>query len=316
MKLRIPFLLALLSIAIAAAAPAVIIDSGDGTGNTSAPSPDPGWGSWWNNVGTCNGLSCVYLSDGWVLTANHVGAGDATFGGVTYPWLVGSDVRLHNPDTSLADLRVFRLQFPYPPLPDLPIATSTATSSSTHPLYLVGDGRNRGATTTWDPCGPGSYNGYLWGPGTTMRWGTNRVEVAQYFEPGFGTWVFGTKFDSSGFSVTAYEAQGATGDSGGATFAWNGTSYELAGILIGIGTLQTVPTQQCPNVEYQPPETAIYQDQTYAADLSIYHDEIVSTMPEPAGGLWAGAALIAWLSAGTRRACRGTGCAASSPPRA
>ena len=314
MKLRIPFLLSVaLPLAIAAAAPAVIIDSANGAGNTSAPSPDPGFG----NVGICNGLSCVYLSDGWVLTANHVGAADATFGGVTYPWLAGSGVRLHNPNSSFADLALFRLQFPYPPLSALSIASSTATSSATHPLYLIGNGRNRGAATTWNPCGPGSFSGWSWGAGSAIRWGTNRVEVSQAFEPAFGTWVFGTVFDDSGFSVTAYEAQGAVGDSGGAVFAWTGSSYELAGIVIGITTF-VVPANppNCPVDEPQPAETSIYGNETLAADLSVYRDEIVATMPEPAGGLWAGAALLAWLSAGTRRACRGTGCAASSPPRA
>ena len=118
MKLRIPFLLSVaLPLAIAAAAPAVIIDSANGAGNTSAPSPDPGFG----NVGICNGLSCVYLSDGWVLTANHVGAADATFGGVTYPWLASSGVRLHNPDNSYADLLLFHIYPPYPLLGNLVI---------------------------------------------------------------------------------------------------------------------------------------------------------------------------------------------------
>ena len=122
MKLRLPFLLALgLPLAIAAAAPAVIIDSGDGTGNTSAPSPDPGW----SHVGSCNGLSCVYLGDGWVLTANHVGAGDAylrervCIRGCPAA-TSGSAIRT----TSLADLVMFRLEPPYPPLPDLPIASA------------------------------------------------------------------------------------------------------------------------------------------------------------------------------------------------
>lgn len=300
MKLRLPFLLALgLPLAIAAAAPAVIIDSGSGTGNTSAPSPDPGW----SNVGSCNGLTCVYLGDGWVLTANHVGAGDAYFGNVLYPWVIGSDVRLRNPDNSYADLLLFQIEPPYPPLPDLSIASVTACSDSTHPLYLIGNGRNRGDPY---PAGPGPKQGYYWGPGAAKRWGTNLAEISPYFEGAFGTHVFGTGFDKSGSGHTTHEAQGATGDSGGATFAWNGTSYELAGILIGIGTFLN-----------QPAETSLYGNETYAADLSIYRDEIVETMPEPVGGLWAGAALVAALSsAGTRRACRGTGCAASSPPRA
>ena len=59
---------------------AVIIVTGDGTGNTTAPSDDPGF----DNVGSVNGLSGVYLGNGWVLTAGHVGSGPMVFGGVTY----------------------------------------------------------------------------------------------------------------------------------------------------------------------------------------------------------------------------------------
>ena len=43
-------------------APAVLIASGDGTENTTAPPADPGW----SHVGSVNGLSGVYLGDGWV----------------------------------------------------------------------------------------------------------------------------------------------------------------------------------------------------------------------------------------------------------
>ncbi len=315
MKLRVPFLLALgLPLAIAAAAPAVIMDAVNGAGNIGAPSSDPGW----SYVGSCNGLSCVYLGDGWVLTANHVGPGDAYFENVLYPWVIGSDVRLSNPDNSYADLLMFRIEPPYPPLPDVPIASVTASSDSQHPLYLIGNGRNRGDETSWDPYPgppPSSIGGYDWGAGAAKRWGTNQVEIAPYFESYFATWVFGTDFDELGGS----ESQAAVGDSGGAAFAWNGTSYELAGILIGIGTyvFPTNPPTDPPTYIYQRAETALYGNATYAADLSVYRDEIVATMPEPVGGLWTGAALLAILaSAGTRRACRGTGCAASSPPRA
>jgi hypothetical protein len=241
-------------------------------------------------VGSCNGLSAVYLGNGWVLTANHVGAGDSSFENVLYPWAIGSDVRLQNPDDSDADLLMFRLELPFPPLPDLPIASAAPANDAS--LVMIGNGRNRGDPTTWNPPGPGSVDGYLYGPGGTKRWGTNRAEVPPAFEAAFGTWIFGSVFDQSGGGYTTHEAQAATGDSGGAAFALNGTSYELAGILIGIGTFQGQPT-----------ETALHGNATYAADLSVYRDEIIETMPEPARGLFAGAALLAVLArAGARRA--------------
>jgi len=282
MKLRIPLLFALgLRFAVAASAAAVIIDSGDGTGNVTAPPSDPGWG----NVGitNANGLSAVYLGDGWVLTANHVNPGDVWFGGVLYPWVPGASVRLSNPDDSLADLLLFKIADPFPPLSALSIRTTSPPLGTS--LVLIGDGRNRGAATTWNGIG-----GYDWGSGLTKRWGTNTVQIASSFSPpppnGFGTPIFGSTFDDNGPGHTTHEAQAASGDSGGAAFAGS----QLAGIMIGILTYPG-----------QPPETALYGNETAAADLSVYRDEINYWMPEPAGGLWAGAALVAVLARSRRR---------------
>jgi hypothetical protein len=297
----------LVSILFAAAAPAVIIDGLDGTRNTSAPVPasaDPGW----SYVGVCNGLTCVYLGAGWVLTANHVGPGDANFGGVVYPWVPGTQAYLQNPppDGGYADLVMFRLHPPYPPLGDLTIASISPLP--TYLLTLIGNGRNRGDPTTWNPAGPGQYSGYTWGPGYTMRWGTNNAETVPeiaILEAGLGTQLFATVYDHTN-ATDSNEAQAATGDSGGAVFADTGSGFELAGIMIAIATY-----------DGQPAETALDGNYTLAADLAVYRDEIITNMPEPSGGLAAGVALLALLaSAETRRACRGTGCAASSPPRA
>jgi trypsin-like peptidase len=278
----------LLSLALAPPAFAVLIDSGDGTGNTSAPSPDPGW----DHVGICNGLTGVYLGDGWVLTANHVGACDPSFIGVTYPSIPGTAVRLHNQDSTLADLLLFRVAQPYPPLAALVIADATPPDGT--PLVMIGRGRNRGAPTTWDPPGPGpTIDGYLWGPGVAMRWGTNFVETVPElpsFEDAFVTRLFSTVFDASGPGHSLDEAQAASGDSGGAVFASTGGSgYELAGILIGIAMYQG-----------QPAETALYGNDTVAADLSQYRDEIVA-LPEPAGGLAPASALVCALAVSRRR---------------
>jgi hypothetical protein len=303
-----PLLALVVPLAFAAAARAVIIDDPDGTGNTSAPTsnpPDPGW----DHVGVCNYLSCVYIGGGWVLTANHVGAGDATFGGVVYPWWPGSNLRLHNPapDGSYADLLMFRLYPPYPPLGDLTISATSPLPGTD--LVLIGKGRDRGAPTTWH-AGPGqNYDGYLWGPGATMRWGTNTIQTVPelpLFESGLGTQLFASVFDQSGLGHTNHEAQAAVGDSGGAAFAEAGSGYELAGILEAIATY-----------DGQPSETALYGNYTLSTDLAVYRDEIVTNMPEPRGGLAAGVVLVSLLaSAETRRACRGTACATSSPPRA
>ena len=78
----LPSLVALGSSLLASVGSAVVISTGDGSGNTTAPADDPGFA----NVGVSNNnLSGVYLGNGWVLTAAHVGnATGFTFGGVFY----------------------------------------------------------------------------------------------------------------------------------------------------------------------------------------------------------------------------------------
>ena len=66
-----------LAVGIASSCPALIIN---GAANATAPTSDPGW----SNVGTLGGASCVYLGNGWVLTAGHVGEGTVNLNGTAY----------------------------------------------------------------------------------------------------------------------------------------------------------------------------------------------------------------------------------------
>lgn len=271
------------------AARAVIIASGDGTGNTTAPSPDPGW----SYVGTKGGLSVVYLGDGWVLTAHHVGAGSVVLGGVTYPNLPGTELQLDNGDGTFADLLLFAI-YPYPDLPPLQIATGTPAYGEN--LILVGHGHDRGAATSWDPNGappPGPYDGWDWASTYSLRWGTNQSEGGAGSRV-LGTEAFYTSFDSGG---SVDECQAAVGDSGGAAFVETGSQWELAGILYAIGEYQNQPTQ-----------TALYGNLTYAADLSYYRDQIlaVTSMPEPAAlpCLLGGGTLLGLVGRGRIRRAR------------
>ncbi len=293
MDTRIPrgFVAAIVAFGFACSASGLLIDSGDGTGNITAPSPDPGW----SYVGTFAqaALSLVYLGNGWVLTANHNGFGDVLLDGVVYPYLPGSEIRVNDPlpPHALSDLLMFRIS-PYPEWPLLPIAANPPPLGT--PLVMIGDGLERGAPTSWDPNGPdppGPYYGYFWACCNTMRWGTNNI--GQYPSVRvYDTEVFLSLFDQNG---STHEAQGANGDSGGAAFAWNGSSYDLAGIMIA-------------NMTYslsQPYQTSLYGNGTYSVDLSFYRGYILLQMPEPVGGLWAGIALTAVLA---RRRARSRRC--------
>lgn len=226
-----------------------------------------------------------------MLTAKHVGPGNIVLDGVTYVYVPGTAVQLDNGDGTYADLLMFQI-YPEPPLPALSIASLPPLVGTE--LILVGRGRNRGPMTSWDPPGlpPNDFiDGYEWGPGTTMRWGTNTVAGLPFeifYEPlNTYTMAFATNFTEPGPTQTAHEAQAAVGDSGGATFALNGTQWELAGIMFLIGTYMD-----------QPGATALYGNETYSVDLSSYRDQIldVMAMPEPSRGLWPGAAVVAMLA--------------------
>jgi hypothetical protein len=231
---------------------AVIIDSGDGTGNTTAPADDPGWA----HVGNRGGLTAIYLGNGWVLTANHVGIGSVTIQGVQYPPVADSYIQLENVSGPPPDLGVFQID-PSPELPILPIRASTPPVDAA--VIMIGKGHNRGPATSWDPPGPvGPIDGYEWGEGRTMRWGTNLVTGTSTTR---NTESFYTQFTQGD---TAHEAQGANGDSGGAVFIEQGDVWELAGVMFEIAVY-----------EGQPAETALYGNLTYAADLASYRSQII-----------------------------------------
>ena len=170
------------------------------------PEPDPGWA----NIGRRSGYPAIYLGNGWVITARHVGVGDVVLGGVTHHALPESAIRLGKGDgPPTADLVVFRIE-PSPDLPALPIRPTPPEVGDR--ALLIGAGCNRGERTSWN-----GKTGWTWGPISTLRWGTNRVALVgidvragDNVTPGFAV-----RFDPNG---TRFEAQAAVGDSGGAVF--------------------------------------------------------------------------------------------------
>ena len=175
--------IALACVLVAAPASAVLIASGDGTGNTTAPPQDPGW----SHVGAVNGLSGVYLGDGWVLTANHVGTGPITLGGVSYPVVPGSSMRLEHSPGVLTDLLLFQL-ISDPGLDPLPIAVTSPPLSAE--AILIGRGCERGVPYTFS-----GHPGWRWVYTYTQRWGTNSVS-----QPSFNLSLSGQPLRAVGFS--------------------------------------------------------------------------------------------------------------------
>lgn len=294
---------------------AVIIGSGDGTANTTQGAMPAGW----NNVGTVDGASAVYLGSGWVITAAHVGGVGAgtvvNFGPAGSFTSNGNVVRLQTGGQN-ADLQMFHLTSD-PALPSLNIPTSSPTLATS--IYMVGYGRNRDTnevyyvvtvsgsppnqTATWTPTTQSDPNanaaGYQYATGNTKRWGTNLTSTnpsisgsptTSIVDAGFGpTQVFFANFYGNDAN-TPDEAQLSNGDSGGGVFD---ASNNLIGLINYKGTFLD-----------QPADTAIFGNLSDMADLSAYRSQILTamTVPEPttlslflAGGL---------VLATRRRRCR------------
>jgi hypothetical protein len=265
---------------------AVVISSG-GPNNT-APSGQP----FFNNVGQVGGSTGIYLGNGWVMTANHVAPSlptEAIFGGISYPTLSNSWTRLTNPSgfSTFTDIVIFRLTAP-PALPTLTISNTTPTVGTD--VMMIGRGTPQNPETFWSrtvnpgtnddtwltvPQGSHNISGFTTTGTREVRWGVNEVhQNSVAFNVGtipspIHVLSFTTQFDQGAFTQ---EAQGVNGDSGGAVFIHNGSSWELAGMMFSVLPFETQPGGST---------TAVYGNQTAIADLSVYRSQFVNVIPEP-----------------------------------
>lgn len=267
---------------------AVIVDVGDGSGNTTST----GAGGGWDYVGRIDkpGVysSVTYLDNNWFITANHIKALDnptgVILGGSSYGIDSGSWTRL-SANGEDADLIMFRVTSNVG-LSGVSVSSSSVANNA-H-LTMIGNGRDRATDLTlWDsnwnevPSG-GSYSGYKWDAGSTMRWGENTKERNSdaNIDTGYGiTDTFYTDFDAG-------EAQGATYDSGGGVFLDNG---DLAGIMITVGGYSGQPGW--------PNNVSAFGNKTYIADLSTYSSQINDNIaiPEPSAMIFMVATPLAVL---------------------
>lgn len=270
-------LAACLALAAAPTGRAIVIYGGTGIENAT----DPGSGLPWANVGSLNGATGVYLGVfggvPWALTAAHVGAGTLQLESGSFA-AASSAVVIRNPDNSPTDLAAFPLTTA-PLLPNLSLASTAPAQNSI--VLLIGNGsRETGSLLYWnvtvDPSGPDTWNalpnatganiaGYALG-GSGKRWGEARyTETTSYTigsatQTGVATRLVGTVGSS----------QAAGGDSGGAIFFHNGTSWGLLGIISAVGTL-----------ENQPANTAVTFNQTLGVSLPAYQTALLAAIPEP-----------------------------------
>ena len=284
-------------LAFSPSASAVLIGLGDGTGNTTQPQGLAGW----SNVGRVGSASGVYLGNGWVLTAHHVGlsaASTITFypsdqfptGGVTYALDFSTRVQLRDPNNSnlSADLDLVRTVTD-PGLSPLKISTASPTSAA---ITMVGFGVNRGAAVqynaTWQQVDSGgAYAGYLINPngtgdvnGFAKRWGTSTTTPFPGGETVGAAFVNDTATNVFTAAFTPSTSIGVSGDSGGAVFS-SAAPNTLLGIILYEDYL-SVPAGQ-PNGNTS--SAVIFGNGMDAADLSQYNAQIQAVIPEPANAL-------------------------------
>jgi len=266
-------LLLVLIVLAAPSARAVLVN--DTTYQTSEPTNSDianwssGWGAsgltGWDYVGTVNGSSAVYLGNGWVITAAHVGVGSFTLDGTSYAVLTNTTVTF-----GTADLVMFQLSSA-PDLPTLAL-TSTAPISLSTQVVMIGYGDGNSGTTV-----------KTWGADTvTSTSSTTQVTVGStiYSTTDFIA-AYGTHTYRSGRNTVTITntAEAVTNDSGGAAFVYSGSAWQLAGLMEAVGSDGT----------------------TYFIQLSSYSSAISTamltsaTIPEPSPIALLGLLLPAWM---------------------
>lgn len=261
-------LLAFFAILVVAAAPARAVLS-DGVYQTTAPSGSDianwasGWGAptltGWDYVGRVGGASGVYLGNGWVLTAAHVGAGSFTLSGTTYSLVPGSSRGITNANGT-ADLTLFQISGP----PALPVLSLRSTAPSVASFSVTG--------STVAMIGFGGGQGKSWGA-NTVTLANQLINVNGAITSAFGT-VYGSKTYNGPGNQSRTINNPATlvgGDSGGGGFIYNATAsrWELAGIHSAVGTLNTG------------------ENYSFMVQLDVYRSQILSITAVPEPGLTA-----------------------------
>ena len=251
--------------------------TGWGTGNTN-----DGW-NYTGLVTVSDGYgSGIYLGDGWVLTAGHVGVGTFDISGNTYnsTGLSFTDFTNSLTGTSNADLTLFQI---------------STTSLTGNPLSLLSLTIASNAPTAFSATQAGSQVVMIgYGGLGEKSWGVNTVTSTGLTIP-----VSGYNFDSvdflTAYGVTSYtnrvgrtritnsitnNAQVYPGDSGGADFINVSGRWELAGVNEAVGT-----------------GTNNLGD-SYLVQLSAYDAQITAIMasvPEPSALVLLGGGLIVLL---------------------
>ena len=190
----------------------ILYRTGDPAANTTAPAGIL-TGSGWQYEGRWGAFLGTPIAPHFFLSAKHVGQAGAvfTFGGVDYTL-----VKEFGDPSSDLDLWQVAETFPF----FAPLYTKSDEIGK--PTLVIGRGTQRGSEVFVN----GTFSGWNWGPGDgVQRWGENLVGAIVTLAPD-NELLYGT-FDAAGFLE---EATLSAGDSGGAAFIQDGSTWKLAGI--------------------------------------------------------------------------------------
>jgi hypothetical protein len=269
-------------------ADAIILFGLDNSGNTTNPGSGAPWGSVGrlsNASGTTVGGSGVYLGNGYVLTAAHVGP----FASITFD---GSTFYTHDGATPVpvapnVDMKILRLtETPTVAAVNVYTGTSELNQSAT----IVGWGVGR------DPMVTINTNDVVWGGNSTSekRWGLNVPKATANISFGGGSYqalvtvLGGNSNPNQGLGAS--EAAVTLLDSGGGMFQQFGGVWFLTGLTVGVenGTFGESSFGQDRT-------TSTRGDFNYFARVSNFSSQINTMIPEPSALLFASSALLLLL---------------------
>lgn len=279
----------------------------DMTGTTVAPADDPGW-----NYVTNGGRNMVYLGDGWVLSAFHVGvptpSETVSINGSSFNVISNQAYTVKNPTgqglSVETDLRLMRINGD-PGLAPINIASLPVNEGGTNSflinqreVVIIGNGPTRQTNQTqwnvtpvmgnnndiWNEVASGTYVGYKTEGANVKRWGTNQIADEDNLFGGNDTDLRGNLQLSLFVGVRNVMSMVTQFDAGGlaneaqvvAGDSGSSVFFKRNGVweLVGIVNAQLSAL----GVDNQSTLTAVYGNYTTFADLSFYRNDILSIM--------------------------------------
>ena len=263
---HIKTLLAAALLACLPSAHAIVLYNPNVAGSTTAPENF----GYWNNVVSTNGASGVYLGEGWVLTANHVGTpATITIDGMVKT--VASSVQVGN-----ADLRLIRVSnWENISLPSINAYQGRLYTTESYDYngqtYTTQTGIENGKTAYAIGYGAGAgtavTGGYQWNSTYTKRWGLVTLG-------GDGATIGGTNTTTTSYfdrSLGDHAGAFALNDSGGGTFYQDDNGiWHLGGIITNVSQSGVSYYDQYPAYAGNQPSYGVSQRLASTNGLDIY----------------------------------------------